>query len=142
MCGLFLLDPVARHGFWFRVGQFRLLAGRGLPAFATVFRRLLPGRPPAIVDASRRDWPAPGDERGQLAALLARGVRVFVMFSGGVPSYFAHAKQFESTFGAETAKHSGVRFSHWPHCDHMFMLKQDREALLDQVRMWCNEAFA
>jgi pimeloyl-ACP methyl ester carboxylesterase len=139
--GLFLLDPVARHGFWFRLGQLRILAGRGLPALPAVFKRLLPGRPPAIVDASRRDWPAPGDERGQLAELLARGVWVFVMFSGGVPSYFTHKKQFNTTFG-EAAAHANVRFDFWPHSDHMFMLKRDREQLLDKVCAWCDEAFA
>lgn len=139
--GLFLLDPVARRGFWFRVGQLQILASRGLPALRALSKRLLAGSGTKIDVASRRDWPAPGEEREQLAQMLARGVAVFVVFSGGVPEYFTHEKQFAATFGA-AAGHPKVRFSHWPHSDHMFMLKQDREQLLDKVCAWCDETFA
>jgi pimeloyl-ACP methyl ester carboxylesterase len=136
VCGLLLLDPYASRGAWFRIGQLRILLGRGASAMATVLGRLLRRkRAPDIDDGNLRDWPRPADARVEFDRIVARGVDVFALYTGGAASYFTHRAQFGATFGASASARC-VHFEHWPDCDHMFMRAQDRARLLQAIRDW------
>lgn len=136
--GLLLLDGFAERGFWFRVGQLRLLLQRPLRSWPGMLRRRAQTAG-AITDDDLRDWPPAGAAQAQLRQMLERGVRVFALYTGGVAAYFLHPRQFAATFGA-AARHPGLTFEYWPDCDHLFMDGGDRERLLQAVRTWCAQA--
>ncbi|HEY0179322.1 MAG TPA: alpha/beta hydrolase [Dokdonella sp.] len=138
--GALLLDGyVRRGGYWYRLGQMQLLFGRGVGAFATLWRQFSRPRD-AADDAALRDWPTPEQARSGLARLVERGVRVFALYTGGAATYFTHPRQFEATYGA-AAHAAGVRFEHWREADHLFLQQRDRARLIDAIRAWCDEEF-
>jgi hypothetical protein len=138
--GVLSIDGLARRGFWYRVAQLRR-ALRKSPAawFRAVHRRARPQRAASMTDADLRDWPAPGVEREQFAALVQRDVALFHLFTGGA-SYFLHRGQFRETYGPATAT-ARVDFHHWPQCDHTFFAESDRSRLIDTIEAWMNRRF-
>lgn len=134
VCGLLLLDGYAKRGFWFRVGQLRLLLRRPPRSWLGIMRRRAIGGV-QITDDDLRDWPRHNEARIDLRALLARDVRVLAIYTGGVPSYFLHPRQFAGTF-ARAAHDKAVTFFFWPECDHLYMAARDRRRLLDAVEAW------
>ncbi len=133
--GLLLLDGFAARGWWFRVGQLRLLLQRPLRSWPGMLRRRAQAAA-VVTDDDLRDWPEPAAASSQLREMLARGVRVFALYTGGVAGYFLHPRQFAASFGA-AARHAALDFEYWPDCDHLFMHRDDRERLLQAVRAWC-----
>jgi pimeloyl-ACP methyl ester carboxylesterase len=141
VCGLLLLDPFAKRGLWFRVGQLKLLLGRGAAAAKTLLGRLMRRkRTVVIADGDMRDWPPPDKARDDLARMAARDVRVFALYTGGAAKYFTHRAQIGASFGA-TATHPAMHFEYWPECDHMFMRQQDRRRLVQAICAWGGRAF-
>lgn len=140
--GLILLDGVARGRTLGRLVRLRRLL-RGPPErwVAAMRRRLstplVGGK--RISDAELRDWPAEGQERHQLQAMLDRGIKVFALYTGGT-AYFLHRWQFRSTFG-RAASHPGMNFEHWRQCDHTFYLPEHRDKLIARVSEWVRQAF-
>ncbi|WP_306581915.1 alpha/beta fold hydrolase [Dokdonella sp.] len=135
VCGLLLLDPYAARGAWFRLGQLRLLLGRGGSAVRTVWRRLRRRHVAALGDRDLRDWPDPAAARRQAAQLVARGVALLALYTGGAAAYFTDRRQFAATYGA-SARSARVRLHHWPDCDHMFMRHEDRQRLQQAIIDW------
>src|SRR5690606_15338895 len=129
----------------FRRGRLLALLRRGPAAWwHALRRRLAPAAPgaaePAPSDADLRDWPAPGAEAGQLAALVGRGVQVFALYTGGAARYFSHPRQFFAGYGA-AARSAQVTFAYWRDCDHLFLLPEDRERLLAALSDWLRQRF-
>lgn len=141
--GLVLLDPVARRSHpAFRLGQLALLWRRGPRAWIDLLRRGLhhgDGSRP-VDDSELRDWPQPGREADELAQLVARGVEVFALYTGGAAHYMTHRRQFFDGFG-KAARDPRVRFLHWTACDHLFYRSADRERLVATVASWLQERF-
>lgn len=145
VCGLLLLDPLARREHWaWRIGQLRLHLGRGPGAWWQTLRRRLPGGAGRTADAHAttwptdaelRDWPEPGSEAGQLAQLVERDVEVFALYTGGAATYFNHPAQFFGGYG-RAARDPRVRFAYWPDCDHTFFRPEHRERLLAALDDW------
>lgn len=135
VCALLLLDPYAARGGWFRLGQLRLLLGRGGGALATLWRRLSRRRSAELGDRDLRDWPTPAAARTQAAQLVARGVALFALYTGGAAGYFTHRRQFAATYGA-SARSARVSLQYWPECDHMFMRLEDRQRLQQAILDW------
>jgi len=137
--GLILLDGLARRGAWFRVGQLQLFLRRPFAHWPGMLARGLghadPGDPAA---EDLRDWPEPGAERADMAKLLARGVEMFALYTGGAAPYFLHPRQFAATFGA-AARGPQVRLAHWRHCDHAFYADADRRRLIASLCGWMSE---
>jgi hypothetical protein len=134
--GLILLDGLARRGAWFRLGQLQLFLCRPFSHWpgmlARRFRRSDPGDPAA---EDLRDWPAPGSERADMAGLLARGVEIFSLYTGGAAPYFLHPRQFAATFGG-AARAPQVCLEHWRDCDHAFYAEADRRRLIAAITHW------
>jgi len=139
VCGLILLDGLARRGGWFRVGQLQLFLRRPFARWpgmlARRFLRSDPGDPAA---EDLRDWPAAGSERADMAGLLARGVEVYALYTGGAAPYFLHPRQFAATFGA-AARGPQVHLDHWRDCDHAFYAEADRRRLIAAIADWMDE---
>lgn len=132
--GLLLLDPLARRGPWFRLGQLRLIVGRGPVHWWAMLRRRLRPRVSARTE-DYRDWPQAGAERDQLQQLVDRGVSVLALYTGGSAPWFLGARQFAATFGA-AARHPRVEFAYWPDCDHTFMSCADQGRLAALSASW------
>lgn len=140
IAGLVLFDPLARRAApGFRWGQLQLLLARGPAGIAEALaKRLRPASATAFGNEQLRDWPAPGEEAGQLAALVARGTEVFALYTGGAASYFTHPRQFHAGYGP-ASRHAAVRFRHWRDCDHLFMPPAQRERLIGELRDWLRD---
>ena len=141
--GLVLLDPLARRSHpAFRLGQLALAWRRGLRAWPGILRRGLHHGDGArhVDDSELRDWPAPGREAGDLAQLVARGVEVFALYTGGAASYMTHRWQFLHGFG-KAARDPKVRFLHWTDCDHLFYRPADRDRLVAALGAWLRDRF-
>ena len=132
--GLLLLDGLAYRtaGFWLRHLPPRLLRPRRL--WRWLRQR---GRQPAMADF--RDFPPRREAAATLQALVARGVRVLAVFTGGAYPYFNHAGQ-AGCLGPATRS---PRFSlaYWRECDHTFYLRRDRARLAGAVRAWMRREF-
>ena len=136
--GLLLLDGMAEKNLWFHLARFVRLASRPLPAWLGTFRRLLRPKPAVTVSDidDFRDWPTPAEFRSQLAAMLARGVRVFAFYTGGIPYYLLHRKQFDATFGP-SRNHASLHVEYWPDLDHTLFSPVDRGQVVGRIKEWC-----
>lgn len=135
--GLLLLDGMAHKNVWFHVAQFSRLLRKPLSAWLRSFRKLL-GPKTVTVSAidDFRDWPTPAEFRSQLAELLARGVRVFAFYTGGIPYYLLHRKQFDTTFGP-LRNHAFLHVEYCPELDHTLFSPVDRGQVVGRIKEWC-----
>ena len=144
IAGLLLLDPLARRSAsGFRLGQVQLLLARGPAGWWSLVRRRLSrrGAVPRIADDQLREWPPEGQEAGELAQLVGRGVECFVLYTGGAASYFTHSRQFHAGYGP-ASRSPRVHFGFWRRCDHLFFKPDDRQRLVDAIGHWLDERFA
>jgi pimeloyl-ACP methyl ester carboxylesterase len=78
-----------------------------------------------------QDWPPIADVRADLDRLLARGVRVLFVYSGGW-SNFVGVRQFDEMFPKlEGRQHVRVRYHE--HADHTYMALEDRALLVHDL---------
>ena len=136
--GLFLLDGLAREGFWFQFARWMRLLRKPPSAWLAAAKRQLKADPSYSTE-DLRDWPEPGSEREQLRTLVARDVQCLFLFTGG-NTYFLHPRQFAATYGGSTRSHA-IRFEHWPECDHTFADPAQRQRVIDFVRDWVGSRF-
>ena len=139
--GVIMLDGLARKGWWFNIGRLTRALRTPPSTWPAMLRRRLAWRRHLSVKTAEtlRDWPQPGAERAQLRQLLARGVRLLMVFTGGT-SYFLNPRQFRETYGA-TVNTSAIDFHYWPHCDHMFYAASGREQLITETCKWMSRSF-
>lgn len=139
VCGLILIDAVAKRGFWYLAGRISLAmrrpARRWWAQLAAMARRSGTNPQPQLRSEDYREWPQPEDVRPQFAQLLDRGTNVLALYTGGAAGYFTHPRQFASTFG-EYAAHPRVRFLHWPDVDHLFFVPDQRRRLYATILFW------
>ena len=134
VCGLVLLDPLARAGLWFKLAK--LLQPRSLQGWlALLKRRARAGDDEAGGEAAYREWPRVGEESGQMRSLVNRGVEICALYTGGAAHYFLDPRQFDATYGA-ASRDPKVAFAHWPEVDHLFYRPDDRERLIMHLLSW------
>jgi pimeloyl-ACP methyl ester carboxylesterase len=76
----------------------------------------------------------------QLLRLLARGVRLHVVFTAGLEENYNHRTQFRTTF-PEAARHPRLSYAWFPAADHGFSVRAERSRLLDGIVRWAREAW-
>jgi pimeloyl-ACP methyl ester carboxylesterase len=134
VCGLVLLDPLARTGLWFKLAK--LLQPRSLQGWlALLKRRARSAGDGGGGEAAYREWPRFGEEAGQLQRLVDRGVEVFALYTGGAAHYFLDTRQFNASYGA-ASRDPKVAFAHWPEVDHLFYRPDDRDRLIQYLLAW------
>lgn len=136
--GLLQLDGLAYHGPWYRYA-------RDLDRLCRVpgeWRRMLRDATARGGDGddelpttSFRDWPSRAEAQRQFAQLVARGVAMLWIYTGGYTDTVMHARQFRWSFGAATAD-PRVAMHFWPDCDHTFYSRTHRERLIGRVSEW------
>jgi hypothetical protein len=139
--GVLSIDGMVRTGWWYRLGRLRRALNKPPGTWLRRLRRRSRVRETAPIAAEDlRDWPQPGSERAQMAALIARGVRFFFLFTGGA-GYFLHRSQFAATWG-KASRAPTVELEHWPQCDHTFFAESDRCRLIERIVDWMQRRFA
>ncbi|MBL9028269.1 MAG: alpha/beta hydrolase [Myxococcales bacterium] len=151
--GCCLLDGYAYRtkGFWIRRAASAALdprAWRGLAA--RLARGVKQGSLLHVLDRSEGDWSAPSGEspgedatsifaqdwpplsevRGELERIVARGVRMLYVYTGGW-SDFTHPSQFDEMFPDLPARSVDVRY--FPEADHTYVILAHREKMLREV---------
>ena len=79
--------------------------------------------------------------RADFAGMLDRGVKLCLIYSGGISQYFNHARQFRECFGRVMA-HPDVSTSFLKEADHTYILTGDRNRLLDGIERWLSHNFS
>lgn len=142
--GVLMLDGVAYGGPWFQRARITGVLARPPREWLGVLRRraaVLGGDDGEPISADFRDWPSRDEARAQIAALLARDVRLLCIYTRGVADYFRDPRQFAWSFGAKIAADPRVSFHHWRDCDHTFYAYFARERLLATLERWYLDAF-
>lgn len=78
--------------------------------------------------------------RADFAGMLERGLKLCLIYSGGISRYFNHARQFRECFG-RVISHPDVSTRFLKEADHTYILTGDRNRLLDSVERWLYQNF-
>jgi len=134
--GLLLIDSMAVRNGWFRAGQLALLLRRPVYRWPSMFLRFFKPKPvdgPGLADF--RDWPDHATFRSDLEKMLARGVKVLALYTGGVAHYLLHGRQLDATFGT-SRRHPGLQVEYWPDVDHLMFAPPARRRVVERISAW------
>lgn len=111
----------------------------------TRWKRLLGGRAPASKSAGSEIMfkPPPSPQavvRADYAGMVDRGMKLCLIYSGGISMYFNHVRQFRECFG-RTMTTPNVTTSFQREVDHTYVLVKDRARLVDRVASWLAQNF-
>lgn len=85
--------------------------------------------------------PAPREEViADFTGMVERGMKLYLVYSGGISNYFNHARQFRECFG-RVMKHPAVTTRYVAETDHTYILTGDRARLLDGIGGWLQRNF-
>lgn len=85
--------------------------------------------------------PAPRDEViADFTGMVDRGMKLYLVYSGGISNYFNHARQFRECFG-KVMSHPAVTTRYVAETDHTYILTGDRARLLDGIGGWLASNF-
>jgi dienelactone hydrolase len=139
VAGAIFLDGYAYRTFGYRLRHYipRLLdAGRWWRAL-TRRRRAEPDHAEPTFTVA----PLPQTVvRADLAGMLDRGLKLCLIYSGGISHYFNHARQFRECFGRLVAR-PGISTSFLGEADHTYILTGDRSRLIDSIEQWVSHNF-
>ncbi|QOD92024.1 alpha/beta hydrolase [Lysobacter sp. CW239] len=132
--GLILLDGLAYRtlGFWWR----HLLAKLRM---RDRWKRLLRLRWRLAMD-EYREHPSRAEAAKQLARLVARDVRLLLLYTGGSERYFNYRGQLSACLGRAACARQ-VTLELWKDCDHTFYLQRDRQRLQQTLVSWMQREF-
>lgn len=116
-----LVDP----GRWARLLRRKPAAGTDRPASEPVF---------AVAPAPREEVIA------DFTGMVERGMKLYLVYSGGISNYFNHARQFRECFG-RVMSHPAVTTRYVAETDHTYILTGDRARLLDGIGGWLQRNF-
>ena len=86
-------------------------------------------------------YPPRARVRGELVGMLARGLRFYFVYSGGIGEQLNHPRQFRECYGRGVADHPALRMDLLDGTDHTYTLLCDRERLFGHVEGWLLEQF-
>jgi hypothetical protein len=86
-------------------------------------------------------YPPRAQVRGELVDMLARGLKLYFVYSGGIGEQFNHPRQFGECYGRKVARHPALRMDLLDGTDHTYTLVCDRERLFGHVEAWLLEHF-
>ena len=85
-------------------------------------------------------WPSRAELERDFRQLCARGVRQFMVFSGGCVNC-SYEAQFHHVFRRVPGIRRFVGVRYLRHADHTYLLARDRARLLGEVTRWLEQAF-
>jgi len=78
--------------------------------------------------------------RQDLTGMLARGLKLCLIYSGGISNYFNHARQFRECFG-RLVGHPNISTHFFAETDHTYILTGDRRRLIETIERWITQQF-
>ena len=85
--------------------------------------------------------PAPREEViADFTGMVERGMKLYLVYSGGISNYFNHSRQFRECFG-KVMNHPAVTTRYAAETDHTYILTGDRARLLDGIGGWLSQNF-
>ncbi|MGN6092287.1 MAG: alpha/beta fold hydrolase [Luteibacter jiangsuensis] len=108
--------------------------------------RMLRRKPDASTDRPASEpvfavAPAPREEViADFTGMVERGMKLYLVYSGGISNYFNHARQFRECFG-RVMSHPAVTTRYVAETDHTYILTGDRARLLDGIGGWLRRNF-
>lgn len=82
-----------------------------------------------------REFPDRATAEQQIQRLLARGVRLQFIYTGGVVDYYSYAEQFFDMF-PNIQPDENLSVEYCPTLDHLAALAEDRQLILDRACHW------
>ncbi len=73
--------------------------------------------------------------RADLADMIDRGLKLCLIYSGGINMFFNHPRQFRECFGSIMAS-PAVSTRYIEETDHTYVLVDDRRRLIDHIEEW------
>ncbi|HET6554402.1 MAG TPA: alpha/beta hydrolase [Dyella sp.] len=73
--------------------------------------------------------------RGDLRSMVARGLKLNLIYSGGIHMHFNHHRQFRECFG-HVMDDPAVSTRYLKETDHTYVLTGDRQRLIDHIGEW------
>lgn len=136
VAGAVFLDGYAYRTFGYRLRHY-------LPRLFDLgrWRRALTRTRPAAAPRAAPEplfavAPSPRDVvRADLAGMVDRGQRLYLIYSGGISHFFNHARQFRECFGS-VMNHPFVSTQFVHEADHTYILTGDRGRLIDSIERW------
>lgn len=86
-------------------------------------------------DYFESNYPAVEEASLGFERLLARDVRLQLIYTGGFTPYYSYRTQFYNMFPKLDAKER-IAVDYWPEVDHLFMLIEDRQRFVLKVVAW------
>lgn len=90
---------------------------------------------PGIAPDFSEEYPPKTIVRSELREMLARGLKMFFVYSGGISRQFNHERQFRECFGG-VATSTDVAVEFLAGTDHTYTLECDRRRLFDSIERW------
>ncbi|TCV97600.1 hypothetical protein EC912_101617 [Luteibacter rhizovicinus] len=85
--------------------------------------------------------PSPRDVvRADFVDMVARGMKIFLIYSGGISNYFNHRRQFRECFGPVMSD-ARVTTTFVRESDHTYILTGDRHRLVERIEQWLSRNF-
>lgn len=140
VAGAVFLDGYAYRTFGYRLRHYlpRLLgAGRWLRALTHRREPSTPRSTEPVFAVARLPREV---VRADFVSMLDRGMKLCLIYSGGISNYFNHAHQFRECFGRVMAR-PGVSTRFIGEADHTYILTGDRNRLLDNIEHWLSDNF-
>ncbi len=109
--------------------------------FNRLRERLRPSAPArgAREEIYTREYPEPAQLSQQLETLLARGLHMLAIYSGGADLTYGYAEQFYEMFPADFR--GRIDTGYYPAADHLFTGLPERQRLLEQLEGWIRQRY-
>ncbi|RDI97041.1 alpha/beta hydrolase [Dyella solisilvae] len=78
--------------------------------------------------------------REDLGSMVARGLKLDLVYTGGIHMYFNHHRQFRECFGS-VVDDPAVSTRYLRETDHTYVLTGDRQRLIDHIGEWLTRHF-
>lgn len=140
VAGAVFIDGFAYRTLGYRLRRYlpRLLDPRRVLRYARALPKKLQRRAEPIV--FEVTVPPREQVRRDYAGMLARGLQLCFVYSGGISEHLNHVRQFREMYG-RVAKHPGTCVNYLAHTDHTYALTGDRRELLDMIAGWMARCF-
>jgi len=76
-----------------------------------------------------------------LSSLCRHNTKMRFLYTGGVADYYNYSGQFKDMFGNSDLARK-ISWRYFPQADHLFMLAEHRNQMIDDVRQWVCREFA
>lgn len=141
VAGVIFLDGYIYRTFGFKLRHYlpRLLSPVRWRRF--LGRKLQQAVAPTEEPGFGSVYPAREQVRRELGDMLARGLQLYFVYSGGIGEQFNHPRQFGECYGRGVAAHPALRMDLLDGTDHTFTMVCDRERLYGHVEAWLQQRF-